>query len=37
MALKISCTVVGVRPANAAEIENGAADDPESMILRILP
>jgi FKBP-type peptidyl-prolyl cis-trans isomerase SlyD len=37
MALKLSCTVVGVRPANAAEIENGAADDPESMILRILP
>jgi FKBP-type peptidyl-prolyl cis-trans isomerase SlyD len=37
MALKISCTVVAVRPASAAEIENGAADDPESMILRILP
>ena len=37
MALKISCTVVGVRPATAAEIENGGADDPESMILRILP
>jgi len=37
MALKLSCTVVGVRPANATEIENGAADDPESMILRILP
>ena len=37
MALKISCTVIGVRPATAAEIENGGADDPESMILRILP
>lgn len=37
MALKLSCTVAGVRPANADEIENGAADDPESMILRILP
>ena len=37
MALKITCTVVGVRPATPAEIENGAADDPESMILRILP
>lgn len=37
MALKISCTVVGVRSANATEIDNGAADDPESMILRILP
>jgi hypothetical protein len=29
--------VAGVRRATAAEIENGAADDPESMILRILP
>ncbi|HUL92962.1 MAG TPA: peptidylprolyl isomerase [Burkholderiales bacterium] len=37
MALKLSCTVAGVRPASAAEIENGAADDPESVILRILP
>lgn len=37
MALKVSCTVVGVRPATAAEIENGGADDPESMVLRILP
>jgi len=37
MALKLTCTVVGVRPASAREIQNGAADDPESMILRILP
>jgi len=37
MALKLTCTVVGVRPASAREIENGAADDPESVILRILP
>jgi FKBP-type peptidyl-prolyl cis-trans isomerase SlyD len=37
MALKLTCTVVGVRPATPDEIENGAADDPESMILRILP
>jgi FKBP-type peptidyl-prolyl cis-trans isomerase SlyD len=37
MALKLACTVAGVRRATAAEIENGAADDPESMILRILP
>jgi FKBP-type peptidyl-prolyl cis-trans isomerase SlyD len=37
MALKFSCTVVGVRRASDLEIENGAADDPESMILRILP
>jgi len=37
MALKITCTVVEVRPATPSEIENGAADDPESMILRVLP
>jgi FKBP-type peptidyl-prolyl cis-trans isomerase SlyD len=37
MALKISCTVVGVRPATRVEIENCTTDDPESMILRILP
>jgi FKBP-type peptidyl-prolyl cis-trans isomerase SlyD len=37
MALKISCTVVGVRAATASEIENGATDDPESVILRVLP
>src|SRR5262249_12390391 len=33
MALKLSCTVVGVRPATPTEIENGAIDDPESVIL----
>ena len=37
MALKVGCTVVEVRPATPEEIENGAADDPESMILRVLP
>ena len=37
MALKFSCTVVDVRPATDAEIESRAADDPESVILRILP
>src|SRR6266540_6464830 len=37
MAIKFSCTVVGVRPATEAEIRNGATDDPESVILRILP
>ena len=37
MALKLSCTVAGVRPANPGEIENRAVDDPDSMILRILP
>ena len=37
MALKLSCTVVGVRPATEVEIQNASADDPESVILRILP
>src|SRR6266446_8497024 len=37
MALKLSCTVVGVRPATDVEIRNGSADDPQSVILRILP
>ena len=37
MALKLSCTIVDVRPATDVEIRNGAADDPESVILRILP
>jgi FKBP-type peptidyl-prolyl cis-trans isomerase SlyD len=36
-ALKFSGTVAGVRPATAAEIESGAADDPESVIVRVLP
>jgi len=37
MALKFSCKVAAVRPATEAEIASGAADDPESVILRILP
>jgi FKBP-type peptidyl-prolyl cis-trans isomerase SlyD len=37
MALKLSCTVVGVRPASDVEIRNGSADDIESVILRVLP
>ena len=37
MALKLSCTVVAVRPATEVEIRNGAADDPKSVILRVLP
>jgi len=37
VAIKFSCTVVAVRPATEAEILNGATDDPESVILRILP
>ena len=35
--LKFSCVVADVRPATPAEIEHGSADDPESVILRILP
>jgi len=37
MALKFSCAVAGVRPATPAEIQDGVTDDPESVILRILP
>ena len=37
MALKLSCAVVGVRPATDVEMRNGSADDPESVILRVLP
>ena len=37
MALKFVARVAGVRPANETEITNGTADDPESVILRILP
>jgi len=37
MALKFSCTVVAVRRATEAEIQSRAADDPQSVILRILP
>jgi len=37
IALKFSCTVVGVRPATPAEIQNGVADDVGSVILRVLP
>jgi FKBP-type peptidyl-prolyl cis-trans isomerase SlyD len=36
MALKLSCAVRDVRAAKPDEIENGSADDPESVILRIL-
>lgn len=37
MALKVSCTVVAVRPASNTEIASGAADDPQAVIMRILP
>jgi len=37
MALKFLCTVVGVRPATEAEIANRSADDPTSVVMRVLP
>lgn len=37
LALKFECTVVGVRPAAEAEIANCSADDPTSVIMRVLP
>ncbi|MBI2316908.1 MAG: peptidylprolyl isomerase [Betaproteobacteria bacterium] len=37
MALQFVCTVVGVRPARDEEIANGSADDPASVIVRVLP
>jgi FKBP-type peptidyl-prolyl cis-trans isomerase SlyD len=37
MALQFSCRIAAVRPATETEIANGSADDPESVILRILP
>ncbi len=37
MALKFSCTVVDVRPANEGEIASGSADDASPVIVRALP
>jgi FKBP-type peptidyl-prolyl cis-trans isomerase SlyD len=37
MAIKFSCTVIGVRPATEGEIRNGTADDPQAVILRVMP
>jgi FKBP-type peptidyl-prolyl cis-trans isomerase SlyD len=37
IALDFSCTVVDIRHATPAEIENASADDPESVIMRIVP
>jgi len=37
MALRFAARVADVRPATETEVTNGAADDPESVILRILP
>ena len=37
MALQFVTTIVGVRPATPAEIENGSADDAASVIVRPVP
>jgi len=37
LALKFECTVAGVRPATETEIANRSADDPTSVIMRVLP
>ena len=37
MALKYACTVAGVRPATETELANRSADDPTSVIMRVLP
>ena len=36
LALKFACTVAGVRPATETEIANRSADDPTSMVVRVL-
>ena len=37
LALKFECVVAGVRPATETEISNRSADDPTSVIMRVLP
>ena len=37
IALKFECVVAGVRPATEIEISNRSADDPTSVIMRVLP
>jgi FKBP-type peptidyl-prolyl cis-trans isomerase SlyD len=37
IALKFECTVAGVRPATELEVANRSADDPMSVIMRVLP
>ena len=37
LALKFECVVSGVRPATETEISNRSADDPTSVIMRVLP
>jgi len=37
LALKFECVVAGVRPATETELSNRSADDPTSVIMRVLP
>ena len=37
LALKFECVVAGVRPATEIEVSNRSADDPTSVIMRVLP
>lgn len=37
LALKFECVVAGVRPATEMELSNRSADDPTSVIMRVLP
>jgi FKBP-type peptidyl-prolyl cis-trans isomerase SlyD len=37
LALKFVCAVVGVRPATESELANRSADDPTSVVMRVLP
>ena len=37
LALKFECVVAGVRPATETEPSNRSADDPTSVIMRVLP
>ena len=37
LALKFECIVAAVRPATETEISNRSADDPTSVIMRVLP
>jgi FKBP-type peptidyl-prolyl cis-trans isomerase SlyD len=37
LALKFECVVAGVRPATETELSNRSADDPTSVIMRVVP
>ena len=37
LALKFECVVAGVRPATETELSNRSADDPTSLIMRVVP